>query len=189
MMGNQPNGITSNVELAVGPHGNSQGSYQFSGSHNSYIELPNNGGLDTTYSITVLMWVYWEGSSGPIFNYRPSGTWAVHLFIANGNLFCRFVTRNDQFTTPLVSPSVLTVGKWYYVGASYDYSTGVARIWIDGVEVQMLNLGAFTLATVGNVRIGVKSDDIRYFKGRIAKVQVYNIALNMEQIKAVKFRG
>ena len=188
MMGNQPAGIASNVQLAAGPDGSSQGSYQFHGLWNSYVELPNNGGLDTQYSLTVVMWVYREGPSGPLFNYGPSGSWAVHFFITNGNFFCRFVKRNYEFLSALISPSVLSTGRWWYVGAAYDYSSGIARMWVDGTEVRQLNLGVYTLATIGNVRLGVKSDDGRYFQGRIAKVQVYNVALNLGQVRAVKYR-
>lgn len=187
MMGNQPDGTASNVQLAVGPHGDASGSYQFWGTSNSYIELPNNGGLDTKYSLSLVMWVLPEGQNGPLFNYRPSGAWAVHLWIANGNLFFRLANRNDIMVNALTSP--VNWRQWIYVGASYDYSTGIARLWIDGTQVKQLALGVFTLSTFTNVRLGVKSNDSRYFKGRIAGVQVYNIALNREQYLAVRSRG
>lgn len=190
MMGRQPDGITSNVQLAVGPNGNAGGSYQFWGTSNSYIELPNNGGLDTQYSLTLVMWVLPEGKPGPLFNYRPSGAWAVHFWITQTGgtwLFFRLANRNDIMLPAL--GSAINPGQWIYVAASYDYSTGVARIWIDGAQVKQSNLGSFTLSTFTNVRLGVKSDDSRYFKGRIARVQVYDIALNREQILAVKTRG
>ena len=187
-MGSQTDGIASNVQLAVGPHGHEGGSYQFWGTLNSYIELPNNGGLDTQYSLSLVMWVLPEGQSGPLFNYRPSGAWAVHLWIANGNLFFRLANRNDVLSSSALT-SPVTFGQWIYVGASYDYSTGIARLWIDGTQVEQLTLGVFTLSTFTNVRLGVKSDDSRYFKGRIARVQVYNIALNREQYLAVQSRG
>lgn len=186
MMGSQPDGISYNVQLAVGPQGNAGGSYQFWGTSNSYIELPNNGGLDTQYSLTLVMWVLPE-QNGPVFNYRPSGAWGVHLWIAGGNVFFRLAMRNDVMVNSLTSP--VTWGQWIYVGASYDYSTGVARLWIDGTQVKQSTFGVFTLSTFTNVRLGVKSDDSRYFKGRIARVQVYNIALNREQYLAVKSRG
>ena len=186
--GNQPDGITSNVQFAVGPDGNPQGSYQFFGVVSSYVELPNNGGLDIMHSMTLVMWVYSEGTDGPLFNYRPSGNWATHFWVNGGQFFTRFVKRNYEFLDALIS-SVITTKRWYYVGTSYDYNTGLARLWVDGVEVHQLNVGIYTLATVGNVRIGVKSDDNRYFKGRVSKVQVYNVALTLEQVQAVKYRG
>lgn len=187
MMGSQSDGIKSNVQLAVGPHGDAGGSYQFWGTSNSYIELPNNGGLDTTYSLSLVMWLLPEGQNGPVFNYRPSGAWAVHLWIAGGNLFFRLANRNNVMANALTSP--VNWGQWIYVGASYDYSTGIARLWIDGTQVKQSSLGVFTLSTFTNVRLGVKGDDNRYFKGRIARVQVYSIPLNREQYLAVKTRG
>ena len=190
MMGNQPAGTTSNVQYAEGPGGTSQGSCQFWGVSNSYIELPNNGGLDTQYSMTMCMWVYPEGQDGPLFNYRPSGSWATHLFLAgNGKFFCRFTKRNDVMMTALVSPSALNTGQWSYVGCSYDYSTGLASAWVGETEVGTRYLEITSLSTAYNVRLGVKIDDGRYFRGRIARVQVYNIALNLGQFTAVKFRG
>ncbi|KAL9970515.1 hypothetical protein ACROYT_G022902 [Oculina patagonica] len=138
MMGIQPDGIPSNVQLVEGPDGNPEGSYQFLGTLDSFIELPNNGGLDTKYSITSL-----------------------------------------------------NTGQWYYVGASYDYSTGDNRLWVDGTEVAQTNLGVITLGTDYPVRIGARIADPhdRYFKGRVARVQVYNTSLNQEQVLAVKTRG
>ena len=190
MMGNQPAGTTSNVQYAEGPDGTSQGSYQFWGVSNSYIELPNNGGLDTQYSMTMCMWVFPEDQDGPLFNYRPSGSWATHLFLAgDGKFFCRFTKRNDVMMDSLVSPSALNTGQWSYVGCSYDYSTGLARAWVGETEVRTRYLEITSLSTAYNVRLGVKIDDSRYFRGRIARVQVYNIALNLGQFTAVKFRG
>ncbi|KAJ7352861.1 hypothetical protein OS493_033406, partial [Desmophyllum pertusum] len=113
----------------------------------------------------------------------------VHVWIAaGGKLFFRLANRQDAVYDFMVSQP-LNSGQWIYVGASYDYNTGVARMWIDGTEVAQSNDGVFTLSTSSNVRIGVKSDDSRYFKGRIARVQVYNVALNLEQVLAVKTRG
>ena len=140
------------------------------------------------YSMTLVMWVYSEGTDGPLFNYRPSGNWATQFWVNGGQFFTRFIKRNHEFVDPLTS-SVITENRWYYVGMSYDYNTGLARLWVDGVEVHQLNVGIYTLGTVGNVRVGVKSDDNRYFKGRVSRVQVYNVALTLEQVQAVKYRG
>jgi len=52
-----------------------------------------------------------------------------------------------------------------------------------------LNIGAgLDLATQDSIRMGVKIGDRRYFKGRIAQMQVYNAALSQEQIKAIQQR-
>ena len=93
-MGNQPDVIPSNVQLADGPDGEYEGSSQFLGTQNSFITLCNLGGLDVQYSLTVLMWVYLQGQDGPLFNYRPSGDWKVHIWLANGGKFFTSVWLN-----------------------------------------------------------------------------------------------
>ena len=73
------------------------------------------------------------------------------------------------------------------MGASYDQANGDAKLWVDGKVVQTLNIGSnLQLATQDSVRMGVKIGDGRYFKGRIAQMQVYNVALTQEQVQAIK---
>ena len=68
-----PPGIPNGVHLGSGPHGDPQGSYQFSGISTSHIEIPKNGGLDISYSITVLLWVNRQNNEGPMFVYGRNG--------------------------------------------------------------------------------------------------------------------
>ena len=136
--------------------------------------------------MTMLCWVYPGGQDGPIFNYKPSGSWGVHLWIGGSQLFVRFTKRDYSFTEALLN-TVLTPGQWKFVGASYDSSSGDAKLWIDGQVVQTRNIGAnLLLATQDDVRMGVKADDGRYFKGRIAQMRIYDFALTQEQIERVR---
>ena len=187
----QLHGTPVGVFLAAGPDGKAGGSYQFTGQANSYIEFPNDGGLDTQHSITMLCWIYPQNTAGPLFNYKTSGPWGVHMWVVSpGRLFARFTRRNYHFTTALVSTHPLALNQWHFVGASYDHNTGTASLWLNGQRVVQRNIGArINLATQDNVRMGVKGGDGRYFKGRIRAMQVYNVALNEEQISAVQSAG
>ena len=62
-----PKAVASDVILAKGPNGHSQGSYQFNGSSNSYIMFSNyNGGpLDVHRAICITCWLYYDGKDGP----------------------------------------------------------------------------------------------------------------------------
>ena len=135
--------------------------------------------------MTMLCWVYYNGQDGPLFNYKTSGLWGVHLWVVGaGQLFVRFTHRNYGFTTALGNTHL--AGGWRFVGASYDGSSGDAKLWVNGAVVQTLNIGAgLDLATQDNIRMGVKSGDGRYFKGRIAQMQVYSSALSQEQIEEI----
>ena len=180
-------GVASGVRTAPGPDGQPDGSYEFFGTVNSYIEFPNGGGLDVPNSMTMLCWLFPGGNNGPLFNYRNSGSWGVHLWVVAGQLFVRFTKRDYSFTQALIHTPLKAEDGWKFVGASYDQANGDAKLWVDGLVVQTLNIGAnLQLATQDSVRMGVKIGDGRYFKGRIAQMQVYNVALTQEQIQAIR---
>lgn len=178
-----PAGIPSNVQLAPGPYGEPNGSYQFSGSSSSYIEFPNNGGLDTRKSLTLLAWVFPENGDGPIFNYGTD-YFGVHLWVAADKLFCRFVSMAGVYALALIT-KVLERSMWHFVGTSYDYESGLHKLWIDGKVYVVQSIGTFEIDTQSNVRMGVMTGDNRYLRGRISCMQVYNKALTENEVHAV----
>ena len=101
--------------------------------------------------------------------------------------FCALYETQLLVYDPLESHA--SAGGWKFVGASYDRDSGDAKLWVNGTVVQTLNIGAgLDLATQDPVRMGVKTGDGRYFKGRIAQMQVYNKALCEEQIQTIQRR-
>ena len=178
----------ANVSLAPGPQDEPRGSYQFSGQNDSYIEFPNNGGLNVKHSITMLCWVYMETSdvSGPLFSYNRPPQWGIRLRINSGKLLTRFQKDTNSTTDLPLEPK-----QWHYVGSSYDHETGNMTLWLNGTKVKESNIGAgITLATEQTVRMGAAAKHGRQgFKGRITAMQVYNVALTAEQINEVKDAG
>ena len=179
-------GIPRGVILAPGPNGRHNYSYKFSGSSNSYIKFPNSigGPLDVRYSMTMLCWVYCNGKGGPLFSYGKSSTWAVQFRVLNeGKLFVHFKKRDYSETKRMEHTNL--AGGWKFVGASYDRSSGEAKLWVNGAVVQTLNIGAgLELATQDSIRMGARAHT--YFKGRIAQMRIYNRALTQEQIQAIQ---
>ena len=179
-------GIPSGVILANGPNGQVDGSYQFSGAQDSYIEFSNAAGgyLDVRNSMTILCWLKFEGQNGPIFNYKVS-SWGVHFWAVSGQLHVRFNRRDNISLDPLQHTDL--GNNWNFVGASYDQTSGEAKLWVNGLAVQTLNIGAgLELATQDNVRMGAMTADNSYLKGRIAQMQIYNEALTQEQIQEIQ---
>ena len=186
--GRNPPGTLSNVRPAQGPDNTRTGSYQFFGLRRSFIYFPNRGGLDTKKSITLLASIYHEGRAGPIFHYKPNG-WAVHFWMVTPRtLFVRFARRRGlRLTTPVASRTVIP-RRWQFVGATYNYRTGVAKLFVNSRFVAAKRIGRIRLATNYPVRMGAIGRDKRYFKGRIACMQVYNGALSRWQIISKKKR-
>ena len=188
-------GIPNNVHLAPGPNGKANGSYEFLGTSDSYIEFPNTAGgrLDVRESITMLCWLQHHGDkTGPIFNYKTSGnSRGVHLFVYEGKLYVRFNKRDYSATETVTLIDTTPVARgWTFVGASYDHGSGEAKLWVDGVVVKTKNIGArLELATQDSIRMGVMSDNMaEYFKGNITQMQVYNESLTQEQIQTIQRR-
>ncbi|XP_068670500.1 sushi, von Willebrand factor type A, EGF and pentraxin domain-containing protein 1-like isoform X2 [Montipora foliosa] len=105
-----------------------------------------------------------------------------------GSLFAHFTARDYSFTTGLYAGSIPR-NTWHFVGASYDHKTGLAKLWVNAQAVSTVSISAgIHLATQDSVRMGVKTGDARYYKGRIAQMQVYNDALSEKQIRTIKQR-
>ena len=137
----------------------------------------------------MLCWLYPGDQAGPIFNYGKSGSRGVRLWVWKGQLRVQFAKRDYSRTWSLKHTPLKPEDGWKFVGASYDQANGDAKLWVNGTAVQTLNIGAnLQLATQDNVRMGAKICDARYFKGKIAQMQVYNVALTQEQIKLIKDR-
>ena len=186
-----PPGKLFNVRLAPGPDGRREGSYSFLGSPNSFIEFPNTGPLDTRKSITLLVWINPRGGAGPIFNYDPRG-FGVHLWVTRaGRLFARFVRRTRAVTEPLISQR-LRRKSWSFVGATYDQTTGIGKLYVNDKEVVTKAIGRIRLATNYPVRMGARRRDRRYFRGWITCMQVYDVAISLRLIRIAKklcFKG
>ena len=179
-------GDPSGISLAPGPDGKANGSYQFIGTQTSYIEFPNSVGspLNVRYSMTMLCWLFHDGQGGPLFSYNHENVkLVVHLWVSNEYLNARFREQDILTTNPIL------VGEWKFVGASYDNTSGEAKLWVDGAAVETKNIGqGLELGTQGSVRMGANPDFSTLFKGRITQMQVYNLALTQEQIQTTQKR-
>ena len=80
----------------------------------------------------------------------------------------------------------LQLNEWNQVGATYDNTTGVAQLWHNGKMVKSRNIGQIKLATQYPIRIGARDGDDRRFAGKISCLQIYDKALDEQQIGNLK---
>ena len=153
----------------------------FYGTVSSYIEFPNRGGLDTRFSITLMCWVRLGGQDGPLFSYGKDGR-GVQIWVAQD----RFnLTLSDLPSPGLLSAEVLPTEMWVHVAATYNYHTGNCSLFINGhLSVSSHIRISSAIATNANkVRMGVRVNDNRYFKGKITEMKIYDVALDEAQIQ------
>ena len=174
----QSMGILGDVAITNGPYNEPGGAYMFYGTVSSYIEFPNIGGLDISSQFTLMCWVQPGGQDGPLFSYRKDSI-RVQIWIVGGkfNLICV-----EAPPSGLLSAEVLPTGVWVHVVATYD--SGVGSLYINGHLSVEDSIPIFlSIMIKDNFRMGVNGDDNRYFKGKIAEMKVYDVALNEAQIQ------
>ena len=183
-----PPGKATGVALGPGYYGQPAGSYYFSGSSSSFIELPNNEALDARYSMTFVAFIKPESSTGPLFSYRMNNKEGVRVWLENPSKLNALFEIRDNILPFSIDSDKIRLKLWNYVAASYDNSAGTTKLWIDGREVASLNVGKFEIATQGDVRIGAVAGGLQFYKGEIACVQIYNKSLSEQEINAVRDR-
>ena len=183
----QPKGILRNVGITDRPYNKPGGAYMFHGTYDSYIEFPNNGGLDTRLSITLMCWVQHgeQDAYGPVFMYSSRfGPLGVRLNIFYNKIKIIIVKHTSfQSETYLTTAEVLPAGEW--VHGSYDHNTGINSLYINGhlKASQNISTGYSIETTSHRVRMGSDDRFIPDFKGKIAEMKVYDVALNEAQIQ------
>ena len=191
-------GTAQDVNLVSGPFGKGNTAYEFAGIGTSYINIPQSQHLDTKNSITILVWILQAGQAGSIIQYsnsdrggeiHPTSTDSVEIRTSQTSSFtAQFTDRSGKLTAILNQDVVSLSNKWQYVGASYDYNSGTATLWIDGQDVQQIIMGKLELSTDKDIQIGSGQGKGDSFEGRISCIQIYDSALSKEEVAAVRNR-
>ena len=184
----KPKGNLGEVTITNGPYNEPGGAYMFYGTRSSYIHFWINEGLDTLFPITMMCWVQPGGQDGPLFTYRYYYIFwfnVVGLWIDGGQLSIAINIRPPGEFSRAFIPEVLPAGKWVHVAGSYDDNTGNSSLYINGhLSIsQYIGKRSYILTTATLVRMGAADTERSYFKGKIAEMKVYDVALNEAQIQ------
>jgi hypothetical protein len=89
-------------------------------------------------------------------------------------------------------PGLVTSGVWQHVALSYDKSSGIGAIYLNGSVVGQTNLGSFTPQTKftnlligGHTTYGSASRPSEKFSGKLDEISIYNRALSAAEIRAI----
>ena len=82
------------------------------------------------------------------------------------------------------STTSLTTGEWYHLAGSYDSSTGIIKVYINGLEAGSTTLSGLTsyIITVSSATVRIGATATEYFDGQIDDVRIYNYARTAAQI-------
>lgn len=177
-------GETVGVRYELGPKGNPSGAAMFSGGANSYANIPQSVGLDAKKSITISAHIYpMEFSNCPLVYYSDEDDVGVNLQLYNQGLAFRVVQRSaNTGLGETITSDGLVLNAWNYIAVTFDYESGVAKIYHNSTMVAEFTVGQREIATNGNIRIGAVSGISTYYKGKMACLKVFSKALTDQEV-------
>ncbi|XP_064632150.1 uncharacterized protein LOC135490703 [Lineus longissimus] len=174
---------TGETTLTQGPDG--LNAWVFTGQN--YVKITNDGTLNlASDSFTIATYVYQDAlRNGPILEWRGRGPYGTHMWIWSSKLFVNL----DAFTGRSAAQYHTTpqVGKWSFVGVSFNRSSGALMMWDDD-DVMTRNVGVIGDRDMdGDLYIGVRPANVNYkFIGKLAGTTLLKFAINEKQIESLR---
>jgi len=167
---------------------------------NNYVNCGGASGvLNITGSITLGAWVYvpnLSASSVVVTKGNVDGgasTVQYNLYIDANNAVKLQLSNGSTAATIYTGTSAVAVNTWTHVAATFNASSGTAKIYVDGVS-QSITGGSTGLSALGSTAIvcyigADKYTDRYYFNGLINEVVIYNSELTLAQVQALATTG
>ena len=157
----------------------------FAGNSSSYVSVPNSGSLDITGSFTLEAWINpatVTGAKGIISKGGALGTALKYcLRISNGRIL---VATNGAQRLITKSSTLININEWTHVAATYNSSTNLFVLYINGAtDTSAVVPAAAPTTNSDSLFIGISGASTP-FNGKLDEVRVWNVSLNVIQIFA-----
>lgn len=184
-MGLGANSTVGDTNIVSGPGGTDNGATMFIGATGSQVKIENIAMLDTTYSLSIFLNVYAD-ETGSIVNYGNERSVGLYYDKASSEIVFRLVKRNTTQMF-LELKTKLDAKKWYHVGGTYNYNTGLARLFVDGKQGDVSSTPRTDmLATDSAIYLGAIGTVTDNFKGRVSCLQIFDRPLQLNEIDDLK---
>jgi hypothetical protein len=154
---------------------------------NDYVEATDiDNGLS---AFTIETWVKWTPTSATDVQFicgKGVEQMELHTGGAAGANGLRFIPTTGIY---LDAANVLPTGQWTHVACVYDATNSIAKMYINGAEVTLVNHGAGSIGTaIGDnttlFNLGRRSSNSFFFKGAIDELRVWNSVRSAADIAA-----
>jgi Concanavalin A-like lectin/glucanases superfamily len=196
---NGNNGTIYGATLSTDRYNHPNSSYAFIDTDHDYINAPNPSSLGISNAITIAAWVFIGTYRDTNFQtVQKDGTSQLHAFampiLGNDGVYYQGalqahkfgleLTLNGVFKSGMWSTTQLSAGTWNHLAATYDSSSGTAKLYLNGRPDKTVTglTGAIQqndkLLNIG--RFGGENRD--YFNGKLYDIRIYNEALSDSQV-------
>jgi Concanavalin A-like lectin/glucanases superfamily/Bacterial TSP3 repeat len=198
--------VSGNNGTAYGTLGYAAGevgqAFQFDGT-SAYISVPASSSLNvgTNGGMTFEGWVKPASTSAPspIAEWNNGGTnFGPALWVSEpsslggsgpGSIDCDIIDTNG-IPHMLASASGLlsSTNTFYHIAVTYDKTSGIGTLYLNGTNVASTNFGGFTPATAYGLILGGRPSWY-YYGGLLDEMSLYRVALSSNQIEAIYAAG
>ena len=170
----------------------------------SYIPVPASPSLNlgTNGGFTIEGWIKPDaytvsaanGAGAPIIEWDSATQDGLDLWVYNGSLLGGIRNTNGATTVTLQSSSgVFNTNSMQHVAFTYDKSSGLGVLYLNGVVVATNNYGSVTPQTASPVNIGRRTGEPYYvnatYGGLIDELSLYSRALSSNEIATIYNAG
>jgi hypothetical protein len=157
--------------------------WNFAGTTNSYVLVPDSPTLDLTAAITIDAWIDATVLGGRIVDKITAGGQDGYMLDTYVG-YLRFIIGNAILT----SNAPLTAGTWTHVAGVYDGSH--MTVYIDGIAAGTAPTTVTAIPSNNlQLRIGADSSGGSLFTGAIDEVRIFGRALSLGEIQAIAQQG
>jgi len=160
-----------------------------------YVLVPNSVSLNVDSEITIMAWINSESTNGPrVFVSKwNDNTYDWSYIFKQHNYYDKLrFSLSKSYHSDLIdltgTSHISTIGNWVYVSATYYSSTGIAKVYFNGIEDGSSTIGVNQLidSSITDLLIGAVYTGggiTENFAGIIDEVRIYDRALNQSEIQ------
>jgi subtilase family serine protease len=172
---------------------------------NAYVRIPANPSLDVGLGggMTIEGWINPSAVNveKPILDWDNGSTWGVHFFISTasipygtgpGCLYANFRATDGNYHYLSSAAGLVQANVYQHVAFTYDKSSGLATIYLNGAVVALQNLGTnFTPQTSYDLYLGsiVSNPSQASQWAGLDEISLYNRALSSNEVAAIYLAG
>jgi hypothetical protein len=153
---------------------------------NDYVQTTHNASFNVN-QFTIETWVKWGRPNGSLDFICSKGLNLMEIHTGGSSVNnLRFIPVPGVMLD--AGPNSLQPGTWVHLAAVYNPSAGLAKLYVNGVDMPLTNIGAQPLTTAIpfnglNLILGRRSDGTLPFKGEIDEFRIWNRALSQVEIQ------
>lgn len=157
-----------------------------------HVDCGDDSTFEFSSDFSLEAWVLQEtttttGTIASKSNAKSGNEKGYKLVLNNGVPNLKWYDNSNTLIVDLISPYEISNNRWYHIAATYDGTN--AKLYIDGIEVVSSTPSSAPSYDTEDFMIGATYDSDTpstpkdYFNGFIDEVRVWNVALNVQQLR------